>query len=75
MQGVEDAISLARFNQNLLALVAEQERNERRIRELEQSLQEAQEARSSQVLANSAMESQLRAETGRPASPSSRETG
>ena len=62
---VEDEISLARFNQNLLALASEQERNERRVRELEQSLHEAHEARSKMAKDVSALEGRLREETGR----------
>lgn len=62
---VEEAISVARFNRNLLALVTEQDSSTRRIEELEKALQQAQHQYKSQVAQTAAMEGKLREATGR----------
>ena len=61
---VEEAISVARFNRNLLALVTEQDSSTRRIEELEKALQHAQHQYKSQVAQTSVVEGKLREATG-----------
>ena len=62
---VEEAISVARFNRNLLALVTEQDSSTRRIEELEKALQQAQQQYKSQVAQTAVVEAKLREATGR----------
>ena len=62
---VEEAISVARFNRNLLALVTEQDSSTRRIEELEKALQQAQQQYKSQIAQTSVVEGKLREATGR----------
>ena len=62
---VEEAISVARFNRNLLALVTEQDSSTRRIEELEKALQQAQQQYKSQVAQTAVVEAKLREATVR----------
>ena len=62
---VDEAISVARFNQHLLSLVNEQDSSSRRIEELEKALQQAQAQHKSQVAQTASVEGKLREETGR----------
>ena len=62
---VEEAISVARFNRNLLALVTEKDSSTCRIEELEKALQQAQQQYKSQITQTAVMEGQLREATGR----------
>jgi hypothetical protein len=61
---VEEAISVARFNRNLLALVTEQDSSTRRIEELEKALQQAQQQYKSQAAQTAVVEAKLREATG-----------
>lgn len=62
---VEEAISIARFNHDLRALITEQNSSTRRIEQLEKALQQAQQQYKSQVAQTAVVEAKLREATDR----------